>query len=167
MRRLSGRGRKPTYISSKEPETCVRPITSRTWPSIPAKPSSRPARSPSSAPRRRWQGDRPSESTEETSVSAPLTPLGEGGCTGFGALRRAWTERSTVRIWSAGDHLSLRISRQIRPSLSRRKRAKMSRVHGYQARDVAGRRTDVGVARRGAKERMSGTQHKNVTGQTY
>lgn len=32
--------------------------------------------------------------------------------------RRAWMERSTVRIWRAGDHLSLRMSRQIRPSLS-------------------------------------------------
>lgn len=27
-------------------------------------------------------------------------------------------ESSTVRIWSAGDHLSLRMSRQMRPSLS-------------------------------------------------
>jgi hypothetical protein len=32
--------------------------------------------------------------------------------------RRAWIERRTVRIWRAGDHLSLRMSKQMRPSLS-------------------------------------------------
>jgi hypothetical protein len=40
------------------------------------------------------------------------------GSSGFGAERSAWMERRTVRIWSAGDHLSLRMSRQMRPNLS-------------------------------------------------
>lgn len=29
------------------------------------------------------------------------------GRTGLGAERRAWMDRRTVRIWSAGDHLSV------------------------------------------------------------
>ena len=52
-----------------------------------------------------------------TSVSMH-TGIEGGGRTGFGALNRAWTESKTVRICRAGDHLSLRISRQILPSLS-------------------------------------------------
>lgn len=58
----------------------------------------------------------------QRSSSAPRTPTystaPREARTGLGALRSACTERRTVRIWRAGDHLSLRMSRQIRPSLS-------------------------------------------------
>ena len=40
------------------------------------------------------------------------------GSSGSGALSKAWILNSTVRICSAGLHLSLRISRQIRPMRS-------------------------------------------------
>lgn len=40
------------------------------------------------------------------------------GSSGFGALSRACTEIKTVRICRAGDHLSFKMSRQMRPSLS-------------------------------------------------
>lgn len=39
------------------------------------------------------------------------------GSSGFGALRSACMDSKTVLIWSAGLHLSLRISRQILPNL--------------------------------------------------
>lgn len=40
------------------------------------------------------------------------------GSSGLGADSNAWMERSTVRICSAGDHLSFRMSRQMRPRVS-------------------------------------------------
>ena len=45
------------------------------------------------------------------------TPLSRGS-SGLGALRSPWILSKTVRIWSAGDHLSFRIFKQMRPSLS-------------------------------------------------
>ena len=48
---------------------------------------------------------------------ASATPLSKGS-SGFGALSSAWIDNKTVRICKAGDHLSLRMSRQMRPNLS-------------------------------------------------
>ena len=42
---------------------------------------------------------------------ASATSLASGS-SGFGALRRAWMERRTVRIWRAGLHLSVTIKRK-------------------------------------------------------
>ena len=36
----------------------------------------------------------------------------------FSLDAKTWMERRTVRIWRAGLHLSLRMSKQMRPSLS-------------------------------------------------
>ena len=47
-----------------------------------------------------------------------LATSSDKGSSGLGALSNACIEISTVRICSAGDHLSFRISRQMRPSLS-------------------------------------------------
>lgn len=63
----------------------------------------------SDAPRTHSQRERPADKVARTASEAR---------TGLGAERRAWIERRTVRIWRAGDHLSLRMSRQMRPSLS-------------------------------------------------
>ena len=40
------------------------------------------------------------------------------GSSGLGALNRAWIDNKTVLICKAGLHLSFKISKQIRPSLS-------------------------------------------------
>lgn len=40
------------------------------------------------------------------------------GSSGLGADSSAWIDRSTVRIWSAGLHLSFNMSKHIRPSRS-------------------------------------------------
>ena len=40
------------------------------------------------------------------------------GSSGLGADSKAWMERRTVRICSAGLHLSFKMSRQMRPSRS-------------------------------------------------
>ena len=40
------------------------------------------------------------------------------GSSGLGADNKAWMESKTVLICSAGLHLSFRMSKQIRPSLS-------------------------------------------------
>ena len=77
-----------------------------------------------------------------------LGPLGKLRLTGFGAERSAWIDRSTVRIWSAGDHLSLRMSRQMRPNLSVVvcPRAMVSRVSPLNKRPSATERlTNVGM----------------------
>lgn len=81
----------------------------------------RPSRPLSSSARRRWQVD-------HRGSEHPTAP-GSRGCgglsvgllgvsTGTGQDEETGYTYRTVRICSAGDHLSLRISRQIRPSLS-------------------------------------------------
>jgi len=47
-----------------------------------------------------------------------LAMFSESGSSGLGALNNAWMLSKTVRIWRAGLHLSFRMSRHIRPSLS-------------------------------------------------
>jgi len=53
-----------------------------------------------------------------SSVSQCFAIFSESGSDGFGDESRAWMEISTVRICSAGDHLSFKMSKQMRPSES-------------------------------------------------
>jgi len=41
------------------------------------------------------------------------------GSSGLGSAKRLWIDNKTDFIWSAGDQFFLRISRQIRPRLSK------------------------------------------------
>ena len=47
-----------------------------------------------------------------------LAIFSANGSSGLGADNSAWMDKSTVRIYNAGLHLSFRISKQMRPRVS-------------------------------------------------
>ena len=80
------------------------------------------------------------------------------GSSQFGADIKAWTERSTALIWSAGDHLVLRMSRQMRPIFNKVKVWGQSLVIAKICLIVCvlTKSVDVGVVDLGAEEDFGG-----------